>query len=90
VTLQSRLRRLEALQPKMLLIGLTVTTEGRVRGVAPFRDSDAALERWARTGEPTRTVALLFATDAEPCAPMVPVEEMHPEALAVVREALPY
>ena len=58
MTLQSRVIRLEAAQPKHLLIGLTITQAGRVLGIAPF---STALEHWARTGEPKRTTALIFS-----------------------------
>lgn len=82
MTLQSRVQRLETGAPKLVLIGLTITHEGRVVGVAPFREPNPALELWARTGEPKRTTALLFASDTDRTPPTVPQGQMHPAALA--------
>ena len=80
--------RLEAGAPKHLLIGLTITHEGRVVGVAPFREPNPALELWARTGSPKRTTALLFASESDKTPPTVRFEEMHPEALAVAERTV--
>ena len=74
--------RLETGAPKHLLIGLTITDGARVVGIAPFREPNPALELWARTGEPKRTTALLFASEAaDKTPPTVPVDQMHPEAV---------
>lgn len=84
MTLQSRVQRLEAGQPKRCVLGFVITSKDkRPLGIASIGGPDEALTLWARTGEPKNTRAILFSCDASEELPSVPLDQMHPEALEV-------
>lgn len=81
--LLDRVTRLEAKRPKSCVLGFVVISEGRVLGIASIGAPHEGLERWARTGQPDNTRAVLFSCKPDERLPnVVPVEALHPAALA--------
>lgn len=82
--LLDRVTRLEAKRPKSCVLGFVVISEEkRVLGIAPIGAPHEGLERWARTGQPDNTRAVLFSCGpSERLSDVVPVEALHPTALA--------
>ncbi len=81
--LLDRLTRLESKRPKSCVLGFVVICEQkRVLGIASIGAPHEGLERWARTGQPENTRAVLFSCEpSERLQNVVPVEALHAVAL---------